>query len=59
VAYKVLEVIALPVMEGDVATGKSLRKEPGEKITKEEFKKYGQDDEAIKSLIKSNALEED
>jgi len=58
VAYKVLEVIALPVMEGDVATGETVRKEPGESITKEELKKHGQDDDAIKSLVKSKALEE-
>jgi hypothetical protein len=58
-AYKVKEVIALPVMEGDVATGESVRKEPGDKLTKKELQDAGQDDKAIESLVKSGAIEEE
>ena len=67
-AYKVLEVVALPVHEerevypgikAKVPTGESTRKEPGETITKDEFSKHQQTDDDIKSLIKSGAIEED
>lgn len=64
--YKVLEVVALPVMEKletpegtvMVASGESVRKEPGEKITKAEMEKHGQDDTSIAALIAIGAIEE-
>lgn len=52
-AYKVLEVVALP----DPETGGSTRKEPGDTITEAEFKKAGQDEDAIKALVKDGAIE--
>lgn len=58
-AYKVKEVVALPVFEGDVATGETVRKEPGETITKKEFQEHGQDENAIKALISDGAIEEE
>jgi hypothetical protein len=58
-AYKVKEVVALPVFEGDVATGESVRKEPGDRITKKEFEEAHQDNEAIASLVKDGAIEEE
>lgn len=66
-AFKVLEVVALPVMQerevhpgikAMVPVGESVRKEPGDTITKAEFKEHGQSDDDIKSLIKSKAIEE-
>lgn len=67
-SYKVLEVVALPVMEDrevhpgivvKVPSGESIRKEPGDTITKKEMDDAGQTDDDIKSLIKSKAIEED
>lgn len=66
-AYTVLEVVGLPVHEDrevhpgvivPVPTGKITRKEPGDTITKEEFKKHGQTDEDISRLVKDKAIEE-
>lgn len=65
--HKVLEVVALPVMEEreiypnikvPVATGDSIRKNPGDTITKQEFADAGQTDEDIAALVKSGAIEE-
>lgn len=66
-AYEVLEVIELPVqvkrevhpgITVDVPSGEALRKEPGQTITKAEFKEHGQGDEEIAHLIKSKAIRE-
>lgn len=66
-AYEVLEVVALPVQEerevhpgikAMVATGESLRKEPGDTITKQEMKDHGQSDDDVKSLIRAKAIKE-
>lgn len=66
-AYEVLEVVALPLHEEreihpgikvDIPTGESIRKEPGETITKAELDKAKQSDDDIKSLIESGAMKE-
>ena len=71
-SYEVVEVVGLPVMEERVAyvksdgteitdivaTGETIRKEPGDTISDEEFKEAGQTDEGIQSLIESGAIKE-
>ena len=66
-AYKVLEVIGLPVMEKreihpgievDLPTGESIRKEPGDTITKQELEDAGQTEDDVKRLLKEKAMEE-
>ena len=66
-AYKVLEVVGLPVMEDreihpgtivPVATGEVVRKEPGDTITNKEMEAAGQTDDDIKALIADGAIEE-
>lgn len=61
------EVVALPVLEerevhkgisAMVATGESVRKEPGDKISKKEMDEAGQSADDIASLVKSGAIEE-
>lgn len=66
--WTVLEKIALPVHEErvvwedivrPVATGESIIKEPGDKITVAEMNTARQTENDIQSLIDSGALEED
>jgi hypothetical protein len=71
-SYEVVEVIGLPVMEKRVvyvmsdgkeitdlvATGDTVRKEPGEKLTAKELQQHGQTSEDIAALVKSKALKE-
>jgi hypothetical protein len=65
--YTALAVVQLPVMEtrevhpgieAQIPTGESIRKEPGDKITKAELSEAGQTDEDIKRLLKDKAMEE-
>lgn len=65
--YEVLEVVALPVTEMrevypgikvPIATGDSIRKEPGSTITEKELEDAGQSDESIAALVKSKAIKE-
>jgi hypothetical protein len=64
-SYEVLEVIALPIMEDrevhpgivvPVAGGNSVRKEPGDTVTDQEFKAHGQTQKDIDSLIECAAI---
>jgi hypothetical protein len=66
-AYTVKEVVGLPVIEerevapgvmAPVPTGETVRKEPGDTITKQEMDDAGQTEEMIESLIESGAIEE-
>jgi hypothetical protein len=66
-AYKVLEVVGLPVLEDrevhpgitvPVPSGEINRKEPGDTISKKEFDEAGQSADDIAALIKSGAIEE-
>ena len=58
--HKALTVIALPVLNEDgFATGETLRKEPGDTITKEEWKKAGQSEEDIKAMADAGSISED
>jgi hypothetical protein len=66
--YIVKEVVGLPVLEDrevhpgivvPVPTGESIRKEPGDKITKAELEKAGQTDDDISKLLKDKAIEEE
>jgi hypothetical protein len=71
-SYEVLEVVALPVMEERVvytmsdgtevtdmvATGESIRKEPGDTLTVKELQQHGQTSEDISALVKAKALKE-
>jgi hypothetical protein len=67
-SYVAKEVIGLPVHEDrevhpgitvPVPIGETIRKEPGDKITRAELKAHGQSDEDIEKLIKAGALEEE
>jgi urease beta subunit len=66
-AYEVIEVVALPVIEDreihpgitvPVPSGDVVRKEPGDTITKKEMEAAGQTDEDIKKLIEDGAIKE-
>jgi hypothetical protein len=71
-SYEVLEVVALPVMEERVvytmsdgtevtdmvATGESIRKEPGDTLTVKELQQHGQTSEDISALVEAKALKE-
>lgn len=58
--HKVLTVIGLPVLNDDgFATGETIRKEPGSTITKEEWKKSGQTDEAIQEMEEAGSISTD
>ena len=71
-SYEVVEVVALPVMEervvyvksdgtevtDKVATGESVRKEPGDTLTAKELKDAGQSSEHIAALVESGAIKE-
>lgn len=71
-SYEVLEPVGLPVMEervvhtmsdGEeikdmVATGETIRKNPGETISDEELQEAHQSEEQIQSLIDSGAIKE-
>jgi hypothetical protein len=58
--HKALTVIALPVRDDEgLATGETIRKEPGAKITKEEWAKAGMSDEAIKEMQDAGSISED
>lgn len=70
--YEVVEVIGLPVMEERVvytmtdgtevtdmvATGETVRKEPGETVDQTELQEYGQTIEDIEKLVDAGALKE-
>jgi hypothetical protein len=58
--HKALTVIALPVLNEDgFATGETIRKEPGETITKAEWKEAGQSDEDVSELLASGSISTD
>ena len=71
-SYEVVEAVGLPVMEERVvhtktdgtevkdfqATGETIRKEPGDSITKKEMEDARQSDDDIASLIESGAIKE-
>ena len=66
-SYEVLEVVGLPVLEDrevhpgitvKVPNGETVRKEPGDTISKAEFDEAGQTDEDIKRLVKDKAIKE-
>lgn len=58
--HKALTVIALPVLNEDgAATGETLRKEPGSKITKDEWAAAGQTDEDIQNMLDAGSISDD
>jgi uncharacterized iron-regulated protein len=71
-SYEVVEVVGLPVVEeilvyvkrdgteikDEVATGETIRKEPGDTITLRELKKAGQTEDDIAALVESGAIKE-
>jgi hypothetical protein len=58
--HKALTVIALPVLNDDgFATGETIRKEPGDKITKAEWDAAGQTDEDIQNMVNAGSISED
>lgn len=58
--HKALTVIGLPVFNEDgVATGETIRKEPGSKITKEEFNKAGMTQEQISEMEDAGSISTD
>lgn len=67
-AHKALTVIGLPVCEerevwkgivAPVPTGETIRKEPGETITKQEFKDAGMTDEEIQAMEEAGSISSD
>lgn len=58
--YKALTVIALPVLNEDgLATGETVRYEPGAVISDEEWNSSGQTEEDAATLVESGAMSED
>jgi len=67
-AWKAKTVVALPVLEDrevhpgivvQVASGETIRKEPGDKISKKDMDEAGQTAEDIERLIADDAIEEE
>lgn len=65
--WEAVEVVGLPVTEmrevypgikAPIATGETIRKEPGDPITQKEFDAAGQTPEQIKSLVTAKAIKE-
>lgn len=58
--HKALTVIGLPVRDQDGnATGETVRKNPGDKITLDEWHKSQATDEEIKAMEKAGSISED